>query len=327
MAEIKHIHGRHCASTGICNIVNFHGLKFSEAMCFGIGAGLGIWYMRLDDENLPVLIHVRSSDFEQQFFTRIKYPFKWKKYNDPDQSEKDLCINLDKGLPVILQTDIYYLPYFKTNTHFPGHVITVWDYNKEEKFFYITDTQHKNFFKVPFEDMKKARYSSQGFFDVKGNLFCPEKMIKPENLDIIIKDAIVYNSRNLLESKNENMGIIALKTWQNELTLWKNFKSCKWTSRFAYQVIEKRGTGGGGFRFIYSDFLLEASQYLPQIKKLNLIENMKKTAKAWQELAFALKKASEENKPDFIDVFYKIEKVYEYESLYHNCAIKLMNAP
>jgi hypothetical protein len=28
--------------------------------------------------------------------------------------------------------------------------------------------------------MKKARYSSQGFFDVKGNLFCPEKMISDE---------------------------------------------------------------------------------------------------------------------------------------------------
>ena len=34
----------------------------------------------------------------------------------------------------------------------------------------------------------------------------------------------------------------------------------KWCARFGYQVIERRGTGGGCFRLMYSRFLEEAGR-------------------------------------------------------------------
>jgi hypothetical protein len=47
----------------------------------------------------------------------------------------------------------------------------------------------------------------------------------------------------------------ALEKMRNELAMWKDFNDWQWACRFAYQVIEKRGTGGGGFRLMYADFL------------------------------------------------------------------------
>jgi len=82
-------------------------------MCFGIGAGLGLWYFH-DESGSDPLFHVRSYDIEAQFFNRIGLAFKWREYDNPDDSEIDLCSILDKNIPGIVQTDIYYLPYFNT---------------------------------------------------------------------------------------------------------------------------------------------------------------------------------------------------------------------
>ncbi|PIP42692.1 MAG: hypothetical protein COX19_00160 [Desulfobacterales bacterium CG23_combo_of_CG06-09_8_20_14_all_51_8] len=43
--NITHQPGRHCASSAISDLVRFHGYVLTEAMCFGIGEGLGIWYL------------------------------------------------------------------------------------------------------------------------------------------------------------------------------------------------------------------------------------------------------------------------------------------
>ena len=61
---VGHFPGKHCASTGLRNIVNFHGIQMNEAMCFGIGEGLGLWYFNPPGMNPSRMIHVRSADFE-----------------------------------------------------------------------------------------------------------------------------------------------------------------------------------------------------------------------------------------------------------------------
>ena len=43
-----------------------------------------------------------------------------------------------------------------------------------------------------------------------------------------------------------------VRDWPQELADWQ------WSARFCYQVIERRGTGGGNFRLMYSRFLAEA---------------------------------------------------------------------
>jgi len=322
--KAAHFPGQHCASTGIRNLVNFHGFNWSEEICFGIGAGLGIWYLSFPGVSPSRLIHVRSEDIETQFFKRIGFPFQWEQYEDPAASEQAVIDKLKDGLPVMLQTDIFYLPYYNSKTHFPGHVITAWGYDLKERWFLISDTEREDFIKVSFDDMRKARYTDFGFFQSRGNFFAPEKLDCPKDIAPVIRKAIADNSSALLNSATEFSGLVALEKWEQELQNWAEFKDWNWTARFTYQVIERRGTGGGGFRLLYSRFLEEAAACLPQIELLGLSGMMREVASAWTELAEALKIASEKETFEFEIVKPKLRQLNKLETAYHHQAVKLV---
>jgi len=321
---IKNLHtpGRHCASTGLRNLTAFHGLGWSEAFCFGIGAGLGIWYIK--SNNPPRMIHVRSADIEERFFLHIGMPVTWETYETQQQSHRELIKKLDAGLPAIVQTDLYYLPYYKSSTHFPGHVITVWGYDDDKKVFYITDTERPALIEVAYSDLAQARFCEDNFFKIHGNCIAPAMMKAPVNMQDTIRNAIIYNSRVILDTSISTQGIQGLTTFYNELELWTQFEDWKWAFRFAYQVIERRGTGGGGFRLIYADFLKEATAYLPDIESLQLPYYMQQTAAAWTAFAMALKEASEKEKPEISPVTTCLENVIQAETRYHTKALMLL---
>ena len=65
----------------------------------------------------------------------------------------------------------------------------------------------------------------------------------------------------------------------------------QWCARFAYQVIERRGTGGGNFRLMYSRFLEEAGT--PRRRRWRA-----EAAARWTELAEAFHAASESDEPE-----------------------------
>ncbi len=322
--EVAHYPGYHCASTGIRNAVNYHGFSWSEAMCFGLGAGLGIYYLRLPGISPSRMIHVRTEDLESCFFNRIGFPFQWKTYNSPEESEEDLLRIIETGVPALVQTDIYYLSYFNSNTHFPGHVITVWGYDKDKRVFLVTDTEREELLAVPFAEMRRARFSSYGFFDSRGNLFAPQRLSLPEDMPGIIGEAIMENSRILLDESLDFQGVKALENWENELPEWGGLDDWQWIARFTYQVIEKRGTGGGGFRFLYSDFLKEAADYLPEVSSRRLPSLMFDVARAWQDLAADLKNASEQKQFDHRRIRDRLSRLRDLETSYHREALNII---
>jgi len=314
---VMHHPGRHCASTGAANLANFHRLPWSEALCFGLGGGLGIFYMSFPGLTPSRLVHVRSADYEHNFFTRLGQRFRWEQFSDPMQGEAALRQALDEGRPVIVQTDIFYLPYFKSTTHFPGHVITVWGYDAAREVFYVTDTDRPDVLEVGFADMRLARHSSKGPFPLQGNLYTPVELQEPADFADRLVRAIVDNSRSLLNSRIKMQGVPGLKTWLAELDAWHDFDDWQWCARFTYQIIEKRGTGGGGFRLMYADFLDEAAAHIPQIEQVGLNTQMRRLAAAWTELALALSQVSEAQAPDFTPIRAHLQAVLAQECAYH----------
>lgn len=314
---VKHYPGRHCTSTALCNLVNYQGLQWSEDLCFGLGAGLGFYFINFPGSSPSRFIHVRSEDLEKRFFKRIGYPSVERSFSDPEEGERELCRLLDRGLPVIAQTDIRYLPYFKSSTHFPGHAITVWSYDPDKKLFYVTDTGWQETFEVSFDDMRKARFGRGLFLKLVGNLFWTASLAEPDGLPDLIWDAVVDNSRMMVECATSYEGLTALAKWGEKIVQWGKLPDWQWAARFCYQVIERRGTGGGGFRKMYADFLREAARYVPRIAALGLPEMMDEIGTAWTDLAFWLKEISEQEKPDFKAAAEGIRRVLDLEHSYH----------
>ncbi len=315
--RILHAPGRHCASTAIRDLAHHHGITLTEATCFGIGCGLGIWYFPLDGGSPSRLIHVRSHDIENQFFTRIGHPFSWEQFPAPPDGEAALIAAIDAGRPVIIQSDIYYLPYYNSRTHFPGHDIVAWAYDRDAEVFIVTDTERAEPCTVPFENMRRARYCSIGLFIIQGNQFGPASLAVKGDMNEIVWSAIAHNSRVLIEDSSGLGGIAALHRWRDELPRWHEFTDWQWTARFTYQVIEKRGTGGCGFRAMYADFLREWEDRVPAIRAAGLVPKMQECALAWQGLALEMKRTSENETFYHGPVLEKLERVIERETDYH----------
>ena len=317
----RHCHrpGRHCGSSAIRDLLEFHGLVMSEACCFGLGAGLGITYVETAASNTPFIVHVRSMEFEEKVFNTLDVPFSWRSYRDQRSANTDLKRVLNENRPALLLTDIFHLPYFQSSTHFAGHAIVAWLYDEERDEVLVSDTERPGLIAVSTADLADARFSTAPPFIHNGNLFAPEAIkasITPER----IRRAI-FDNAYALANGDRFSGLAALDTWIDRLSHWAADENWRWSLRFAYQVIEKRGTGGAGFRTLYADFLEEASARLTVVRDAKLVELMRGAAAAWSGLAAVLKMASEATTFPSADIELAINRVKSHESRYVKCAL------
>lgn len=306
-----HIPGLHCGSTALRDVVTYYGYNFSEAMCFGLGGGLGFFYISGSPTTLPLnryprsqgenmsptrIIHLRGPGMEPNFFSLIDKPTSWKYEPNENKAFEIAKEWINRDVPVLIQTDIFYLDYYKSSTHFPGHIVSVWGYDDETKTVFLADTGFEGLQAVSYEDFKKGRASKALPFPLENNWFevnLKKPILSPYE---IIPEAIRRNAGFMIEgtkSARGESGVNMIKLWAEELPAWIDAPDWKWCARFAYQVIEKRGTGRGGFRWIYRDFLREAEEIVPALKGFKLSEKMDLIGRKWSEMSMLLKRISE----------------------------------
>ena len=291
-----HIPGIHCGSVAIRDVTKYYGYNLSEPMCFGLGGGLGFFYTVREDMNPTRVIHLRGPGMEPNFFSLIGDSVDWRLEEDSDRAFELLKGFIDSGVPVLVQTDIFYLDYYNSSTHFPGHVIPVWGYDDESEIVFVSDTGFDGLQRISYENFRKARSSKANPYPLFNNWFEVKLELPISPLSDIIPKAIRKNAEFMIEGRESSRGISSVSTirsWADDLLDWGNVEDWKWSSRFAYQVITKRGTCGAGFRFMYRDFLLEAQEMVPSIRKLGLVEMMDRIGNEWSGIALLLKSTSE----------------------------------
>lgn len=298
-----HIPGKHCGSTALSDLTHFYNIKLSEEMCFGLGSGLGFFYIKGDIFNPTHCIMTRSATLEANFFNNIGIPFNWRIEKDPAKAIEVVEKYIDQNIPVILQTDIYYIDYYKSSSHFNGHIVIQWGYDKKEGKAYLSDTHWEGLQEISYNSLQKARSSNFPPVILENNYFEVPALVNNLELKNLIKNAIVKQAKDMLENADEKgfMGIGGMKHAGKDMESWKNAKDWQWCARFSYQVIERRGTGGGGFRLMYGRFLKEAEEFIPGLKQHGFSDRMLEIARQWTELSEILKRISENAKPDGFD--------------------------
>ncbi len=190
----------------------------------------------------------------------------------------------------MLLTDLYYLDHYGRSAHFPGHAVVLAGYDDEVA--YLSDTGFEELQTTRLENLAQARHGDHPVFPLSGQMLTvPEDAVLGDPRDRAPR-AIERNAAQMIEpALGEFEGLPALRRFADELERWpEELEDWSWTARFCYQVIERRGTGGGNFRLMYSRFLGEAGR--PEA------ELAAEAATLWTKLAGTLLEASEAESPD-----------------------------
>jgi hypothetical protein len=289
-----HTPGNHCGSTALRNLLAFHGVEISEEMAFGLGAGAGFYYLALDDTSPSRWFNGRTARLEETFkeLTGAALELSTFAEEDGEAAWEAASATVDDGRPALLLTDIYYLDHYGNSAHFPGHAVVLAGY--DEQVARLSDTGFEELQTTRLENLARARHSGHPAYPLEGHMFTVEEEIDRERLLEAAPGAIARAATEMLEPPfGEFAGVPALERLAAEAGSWPEaVEDWQWCARFAYQVIERRGTGGGCFRLMYSRFLTEAGRDEAPLAA--------EAAARWTELAEAFKAASEseEARPD-----------------------------
>jgi len=286
----RHVPGNHCGSTALRNLLGFHGFEMSEEMALGLGAGVSFYYVVLDGSSPSRFTNGRTGRLEEQFVELTGAPLRLDTFEDRDAAWDAARAAVDAERPPILITDLYYLDHYGRSAHFPGHAVVLAGYDSEVA--YLSDTGFEELQTTRLESLKQARHGDHPVFPLEGHMFTLEEGSELGDLADAAPAAIARCARGMLEPElGDFQGIPALRRFAAEVGSWpEQADDSRWCARFLYQVIERRGTGGGNFRLMYSRFLEEAGYYEAALAAA--------ASAAWSSLAAAAQAASEPEEPD-----------------------------
>jgi Butirosin biosynthesis protein H, N-terminal/Domain of unknown function (DUF4872) len=285
----RHLPGNHCGSTALRNLLAFHGLDVSEELAFGLGAGACFYYVVIEGQSPSRFTNGRTARLEEQFVELTGAPIQLDTTEDARESWERARTVVDSGRPAILLTDLYHLDHYGRSAHFPGHAVVLAGYEPERA--YLSDTGFEELQTTSLDSLALARHEQHPAYPISGHMFHIPDGASLGDLAGAAPRAIEHAVRGMLEPElGEFQGLPALRRFTAEVGEWPDAADdWQWCARFGYQVIERRGTGGGNFRRMYARFLAEAGYEEAALAA--------EAAERWTRLAAALHEASESDEP------------------------------
>jgi hypothetical protein len=258
-------------------------------MALGLGAGVSFYYVVLEDSSPSRFTNGRTGRLEEQFVELTGAPLRLETFDDEHAAWEAARGSVDSGRPAILITDLYYLDHYGSSAHFPGHAVVLAGYDSDVAF--LSDTGFEELQTTRLEGLAQARHGDHPVFPLAGHMFTVPDGAEAGDLTDAAPAAIARCARGMLEPElGEFQGIPALRRLAAEVGDWpEQAEDWRWCARFLYQVIERRGTGGGNFRLMYSRFLQEVGYDESSLAA--------EAAADWSSLAAAALAASEPEEP------------------------------
>jgi hypothetical protein len=284
-----HTPGKHCGSTALRNMLAFHGIAISEEMALGLGAGAGFYYLAVEGTSPSRWFSGRTARLEESFRDLTGTALEMRTFEQDDEAWGAARAEVDSGSPALLLTDIYHLDHYGNSAHFPGHAVVLAGYDEEVA--YLSDTGFEELQTTRLENLASARRTDHVAYPIAGHMFTVAAAVDQARLEAAIPAAIERAVSEMREPPfGEFGGLPAVDRLAAEAGSWPEVvEDWQWCARFAYQVIERRGTGGGCFRLMYSRFLAEAGRDEAPLAAL--------AAARWTDLAGAFHAASESDEP------------------------------
>lgn len=294
--SFDHRAGAHCGSTSLRDLSTYYGWEFDEPTCFGLGEGIGFSYVGLPDSPHRAIFG-RTGWLERAFFENLGIAHTIHEGQSFEPAWASIKSQIDDGDPVLIFADLYYLDYYGTETHFAPHSLLVVGYDEgDRERAHLADSEFEEIQRLPIERLEKALTSTHVVPLQCRYLTIDEPTVQRPFADAA-EGAIRGTVSTMLGTGNRQskyftgQGVAEIEAFADDLAEWPSLPDPSWTARFAYQNIERRGTGGGAFRRLYAAFLDEATESVPLPS--GVPGEMSEIADDWTALGSVLREASE----------------------------------
>ena len=289
--DFEHTHAAHCESGAFTALLRHHGLRLSEAMVFGIGSGLFYLYFPwIKIYGAPLTAYRDAPNaIMTRAARRLGVRIQQSRYRDPARGMRALDEALAQGVPVGMQTGIFWLPYFPRDMRFQFNGHHVIAYGRQGDEYLLSDTVFEAPVRCHAADLERARFS-KGPLAPKGLLYRITAVDSQPDLAAAVRAGLKTTVGRMLKIPLRYMGIAGMRTMANALVQWPVTLPAATARGWLAQVIrmqEEIGTGGGGFRFMYAAFLDEAADVLKFPALHALSEQMTEAGDRWREFAVA----------------------------------------
>jgi len=286
--KFKHYPGVHCESTACRDLLAFNGLKLTEGMVFGLASGIGFVYWKTKKMSFPFVGgRIKQDSLIKNLSEVLNLDANLRETTSKEKAWKALRENLDAEIPTGLKLDMYYLDYLPKKIHFPAHYVVACGYGS--KYVYLADTSFKGIQKTEIKSLEEAR-SARGFMSSKNLSFTFEKIHGKLDLKKAIEKAIEKTVEEMFNATIANLGVKGIFKFSREIKKWHEMENLGDCLKNHYMMWEEAGTGGAGFRRLYSEFLRESSKILKNRDIKTAAKYFEKVADHWTSINLELLK-------------------------------------
>lgn len=287
--EFPHKQLSHCENGTICNLLSFHNFQISEPLVFGIGSGIFFAHMPfVKNQGIPLTSYrIFPGQIYNNATKRLGIKMCKRTYKNQHDAMSEMDALIEKGQPVGILTNLYYLPFFPKSYRFHYNAHNTIIYGRHGDTYLVSDPvlQHKT--EIKYKDLLKARFAN-GVLTIKGDLYYPTAIPEEVDLNRAIVKGIKATSKLMVNNLIPYHGVNGIKILAKKLTKLSKKNEPEFLNLFMGNIIrmqEEAGTGGAGFRYMYAAFLQEASRILKKDWIFEESVEMTKIGDRWRDFA------------------------------------------
>ncbi|HOY32809.1 MAG TPA: BtrH N-terminal domain-containing protein [Bacteroidales bacterium] len=282
----EHRMSAHCETGTLSSQLAFHGLTIPESLVFGIGSGIFFGYFNNSRFAFPTfIVRNKPGQIRKNLSDRLGIKFHAESFKTPEKAQAGLDKILEKGIPVAVQVDFFFMEYLPQylRVHINVHFINV--VGKNGNNYLISDCYHPKIVELDEQSLMKGRFAG-GNMAPEGFLFYPEFIPKefdwPKAVHKGIKKACFY----MLKIPIPFLGVKGMRRFGRHIVEWPklaiNSEDLSHQLSKINVLLEDQGTGGAGFRFMYATFLKKAAEILEKPALNDFSKQMMEIGDNWR---------------------------------------------
>lgn len=331
----------HCETGCFVNTMKYYGVDISEEMVFGIGGGIYLLFTPLIKlDGLPILVlRTKPSCIYRNASKRLGLSVHEMTFgDDKDKAMSALAELVDRGIPVTVVSNIFHIPYMAPYTpdkmNFNGHNMVI--IGREGDRYTVADPEMKlpndDYTYIDDVDLRITRFMP-GPHTPHGRLYYFDKPAAGQFENFDFRPACFNGLKeacyNMIGIPFHYFGAKGIHYMAKKVRHWDRKHTPEQIDDALYnyyRLLERAGTGGSGYRYLYSRFLSQCGEMFQSDALAVSAESLTKAADAWRAFSVHIlhyRKNTGVTLGEMADVLEEASK-YEYET-FHNVKKNFLN--